>query len=86
MDSGKRKRDRIDKESGIRVIDGKAIAKEEDNEIEESQQNEEFEEEVEVMKGEDEPIDEEAKYDPWWDNNEESDEERTLVCDVETMR
>ena len=86
MDSGKRKRDRNDMESEIRVINGKAVAKEEDNETEEIQQNEEVEEEVEVMKAEDEPVVEEAEHDPWWDNNEESDEECTLVCDVEIMR
>ena len=73
-------------ESGIRVIDGKAVAKEEENETEDIQQNEEFVEEVEVMKREDDPIDEEAKHDPWQDNNEQSDEERILVCDVEIMR
>ena len=73
-------------ESGIRVMDGKAVAKEEENETKDIQQNEEFVEKVEVMKREDDPVDEEAEHDPWWDNNEQSDEERTLVCDVEIMR
>ena len=91
MDSGKRKRDREDMDSRVRVtsrvrIDGEAIVKGEENETEEIQENEEIEEEVVVMKAVDQPVEEEEEHDLWWDNDEESDVEHTPVPVIEMKR
>ena len=88
METKKRKRVREDMESEMRVtsrvgFDGKAVEEEEESETEEK---EEIEEEVEVMKSEDQPLDEDEEHELWWNNNEESDREYTLVSETEIRR
>lgn len=63
-----------------------AIRKEEESETEEIEGNEEVEEEEEVLKAKDHADEEDEEYDPWWNNNEESDRDRASDDDVEIAR
>lgn len=67
-------------------IDGKALEKPQENEAKEIEEIEEIEEEVKVMKAKDQLVEEVEEHDPWWDNDEESNGERTPVSNTEIKR